>query len=688
MLQRRSTGDVTSSRDSKKAPADGEPTVAEVRREIRPAMPVKAPHTPTAPATATARVTRRPPAPEPPGEAPTVPAMPRIDPFPYMRATDYCVAFVLERLVEAKLVTPELAAQTQVRESVVRAQLTRERYGRQRSGAKRLDIQPTEVVAAFKLPKPGREGEILDEDLVTQTVATAVGLPYAKVDVLKLDSTLISRTLSRPFARKHSVLTLGRDANALRVAIVNPFDRTLLETLQTLVGVEVRPHLASAGDIHRAITEIYGFKLSVRDASARLRSADVDVKNLEQFINLTAVNNLEATSEPVVAAVEYILHYAIEQRASDIHIEPRREEAFVRMRIDGVLHTVYEVPKVVYAAIANRFKILSRLDITSRRPQDGRMRTARGDTEMEIRVSAVPTAFGDKLVLRILDPTMLVKDLNELGMDAEEREQLESWIDRPYGLIVVTGPTGSGKTTTLYAVLQHLATPEVNITTIEDPIELVHEGLNQIQADAKTGTSFAEALRHVLRQDPDIVMVGEVRDAETAMQAAQAALTGHLVFTTLHTNDTVSAVSRLRHLDVPDYLIAATLSGVVAQRLVRKVCPNCGEDVQLTADELLEVGVRHPEDHAGQVLARRGAGCARCRYTGHYGRIGVFELLSVQRRLRQLIADGASPEAILRTARQDGLRTLREHGVRKIARGVTTCEEIVSEIVRDEADQR
>ncbi|MBN2361452.1 MAG: Flp pilus assembly complex ATPase component TadA [Deltaproteobacteria bacterium] len=650
-------------------------------------MPLRSTRAANAPAITPGKAARRPTV-EPSESAASTPTPRRIDPYARLRATDYDLAFVLDRLVEAKLVSSELAVQLVSRESVTRAQLVRERYGRQRAGSRRLDISPIEVAAAFKLPRPGREGELLDEDQITQTVAGAVGLPYFKIDVLKLDTPLITRTLSRPFARKHAVLTLGRDANALRVAVVNPFDRTLFETLQTLVGIEVRPHLASPSDIHRAITEIYGFRLSVRDASNRLRTSETDVKNLEQFVNLTAVGNLEATSEPVVAAVEYLLHYAIEQRASDIHIEPRREEAFVRMRIDGVLHAIYQVPKVVYAAIANRFKILSRLDITSRRPQDGRMRTARGDAEMEIRVSTVPTAFGDKLVLRILDPSMLVRDLNELGMAADERDQIERWLERPYGLIIVTGPTGSGKTTTLYAVLQHLATPEVNITTIEDPIELVHEGLNQIQADSKTGTGFADALRHVLRQDPDIVMVGEVRDSDTAMQAAQAALTGHLVFTTLHTNDTVSAISRLRHLGVPDYLIAATLTGVLAQRLVRRVCPNCAEDVQLTADELLEVGVRHPEDHVGRVLARRGVGCARCRYTGYYGRVGVFELLSVQRRLRQLVADGASPEAILRTARQDGLRTLREQGVRKIASGVTTCEEILSEILSSEAELR
>jgi len=267
------------------------------------------------------------------------------------------------------------------------------------------------------------------------------------------------------------------------------------------------------------------------------------------------------------------------------------------------------------------------------------------------------------VVVRVLDPTVLVRDLSELGFLADEREAFERWLLRPHGLVVVTGPTGSGKTTTLYSALQALTSPEVNVVTIEDPIEMVHEEFNQIAANPKTGTSFAEALRHVLRQDPDVIMVGEVRDAETAAQAVQAALTGHLVLTTLHTNDTVSAVARLRDLGVPSFLIAATLTGVAAQRLVRQVCPACAEDVPLTADEVDALGVPHPEDHAGKLLGRRGQGCNKCRLTGYYGRSGIFEVLGVNARMRHLIAEGATPEVLQRTARQDGLRSLREHAI-------------------------
>jgi general secretion pathway protein E len=435
------------------------------------------------------------------------------------------------------------------------------------------------------------------------------------------------------------------------------------------------PILSAPSDIQRCIAEVYGFRMSVDAANKKLTQGGPDIKNLEQFVNLSKLDQLEATSEPVIAATEFLLLYAYEQRASDIHIEPRRTESIIRMRIDGVLHAVYRIPKAVHNALTNRFKVMARLDISGRRPQDGRIRTARTEGEMDLRVSTIPTAFGDKVVIRILNPSVLVRDLSELGFLSGEREELERWLHRPHGLIVVTGPTGSGKTTTLYSALQALASPEVNVTTIEDPIEMVHESFNQIQADANTGTSFVEALRHVLRQDPDVIMVGEVRDGETAVQAVQAALTGHLVLTTLHTNDSVGAIARLLDLGVPPFLASAVLVGAMSQRLVRNVCPSCANDVVLTADEVASLRVTHPEEHAGKLLARRGAGCAKCRYTGYYGRAGVFEVLGINARMRKLISEGASPEVLSRTARQDGLRTLREHAIAKVAAGVTSLEE-------------
>ncbi len=597
-------------------------------------------------------------------------------PPPRYRATDFTLEFVADLLAKQGILTDDARRTAFARENVQRARLLRDKAARSGGGLRSAELSPVEVLASFKFADARHEGEVVDEDKATQALAHVLQIAYRKIDPLKLDAQLVTRTLSRPFARKHGVLPLERQNGTLLFASTNPFDRELFENLRGLVGGEVQPILAAPSDIHRAIAEIYGFRQQISQARVQLEEKSApDVGNLEQFVNLSGLEALEASSEPIVAAVEYLLHYAFEQRASDIHIEPRREESIIRMRIDGVLHPLHRIPKAVHGAIANRFKIMSRLDIALRRPQDGRIRTARGDAEMELRVSTIPTTFGDKVVIRVLDPNVLVRDLSELGFLPDEREVFERWLLRPHGLVIVTGPTGSGKTTTLYSALQALTSPEVNVTTIEDPIEMVHEDFNQIAANPKTGTSFAEALRHVLRQDPDVIMVGEVRDAETALQAVQAALTGHLVLTTLHTNDSVSAVSRLRDLGVPSFLIAATLTGVVAQRLVRQVCPACAQDVPLTADEVAALGVPHPEDHAGQLLARRGQGCNKCRHTGYFGRSGIFEVLGVNARLRHLVAEGATPEALARTARQDGMRGLRAHAIRKIAAGVTSFEE-------------
>ncbi len=594
------------------------------------------------------------------------------------RATDYTLEFVADLLAREGILTDDAKRTAFARENVQRARLLRDHASRSGGrGLRRAELSPVEVLASFEFQDARRDSELVDEDKATQAIAQAVGIPYRKIDPLKLDAQLITRTLSRPFARRHAVLPIERRNGALVVAAANPFDRELFENLRGLTGAEIDPVLSSPSDIHRAIAEVYGFRQQISEAHTQLEQgpSGPDVANLEQFVNLSGIEALEASSEPVIAAVEYLLHYAFEQRASDIHLEPRREESVIRMRIDGILHPIHRIPKAVHGAIANRFKIMSRLDISLRRPQDGRIRTARGDAEMELRVSTIPTTFGDKVVIRVLDPNVLVRDLSELGFLPGERDQLERWLVRPHGLVVVTGPTGSGKTTTLYSALQALASPEVNVVTIEDPIEMVHEEFNQIAANAKTGTGFAEALRHVLRQDPDVIMVGEIRDGETATQAVQAALTGHMVLTTLHTNDSVSAIARLRDLGVPSFLVAATLTGVVAQRLVRQVCPSCASDVPLTADEIHALGVPHPEDHAGQLLARRGQGCAKCRHTGYYGRTGIFEVLPVNARLRHLIAEGATPEVLARTARQDGLESLRGHAVRKIAAGATSFEE-------------
>ncbi len=588
------------------------------------------------------------------------------------RASEFTFELLVELMLALKAITDEQAKLAISRERTHRTKLLQS-PARQAMGLRGADLSPIEILASFQFPDARKRPDILDEDRLVVAVAKFANVPSRRIDRLQLDAALITRTLSRAYARKHAVLPLQLDAEGLHLAVANPFDLEILANLRSLIRKEIVPVLASPGDIQRAIAEIYGFRASIQNAQREVGSRKSN--DLEQFFSLAGASELDPTAAPVVAAVDFILNYAFDQRASDIHVEPQREECVVRMRIDGILHPIYRVPRELHGALTNRIKVMSRLDISSRKPQDGRIRIGRPDADLDLRVSALPTAFGDKIVIRVLDPSMLLRDLSELGFLEDEKRTLEEWLSRPNGLILVTGPTGSGKTTTLYAALRAVATPEINVLTIEDPIEVVMPGITQIAANVKTGTSFSEALRHVLRQDPDVLMVGEIRDRETAEQAAQAALTGHLVLSTLHTSDAVGAVARLSELGVPPFLVGATVTGVIAQRLVRNVCSACGEDVVLTVDEMSALGVRHPDEYAGQLLARRGPGCARCRYTGYWGRSAVFELFAVNTRMRQLIAEAVAPEALHRAARQDGLRTLREHAVRKVALGVTSLEE-------------
>jgi general secretion pathway protein E len=373
--------------------------------------------------------------------------------------------------------------------------------------------------------------------------------------------------------------------------------------------------------------------------------------------------------------VDLLLQYAFEQRASDIHIEPKRERAVVRLRIDGCLHDTHSIPKQVYPSFVSRIKIMSRLDIAEkRRPQDGRIKSAFKDSEIELRVSTVPVAFGEKVVIRIFDPTILLQDIPSLGYTPEQMTCYQRILKRPHGIILVTGPTGSGKTTTLYSSLQALSTPEVNVITIEDPIEMVHEPFNQIAVQESVGISFANALRSVLRQDPDIIMVGEIRDAETAQYAVQAALTGHLVFSTLHTNTAIGAITRLVDLGIERFLVASTVIGLVAQRLMRLVCPACGESDHVPAETLQLLGLAGDVD---QSQVRRGAGCEKCRKTGFFGRTAAFEVIELTDAMRVMIRDNADERDIAKLARKDGAEPLLSNAGRKLLAGRTTPEEIL-----------
>ncbi len=588
---------------------------------------------------------------------------------------DFSTLFVLEALVQQGLLQPAQAQDVLARETAARARVLKSK-GATGKEAARYEVSPVEIVAAFQVALPDGRG-VLDEDRVTEAAARAAGCAYRKIDPLKLDMQLATRTLSRPFAQKHALLPLERDeAGRLVVAVANPFDRELFASLQQLVGGAIVPVLSAKGDILKLIAETYGFKRTLAQAATDFGTAP-QIANFEQLVSLSGGQELEASDRPIVQAVDYLLRYAYDNRASDIHIEPKREASLVRLRIDGVLHPAYTLPHGVHPPVVSRVKMLARMDISERRkPQDGRIKTERDGREIELRVSTLPTAFGEKVVVRIFDPETLVQDIAELGFEPDEKGLFESWIDQPHGLVLVTGPTGSGKTTTLYSALKALAGSDVNVTTIEDPIEMVWDAFNQVQVQPKVGLDFAGALRHILRQDPDVIMVGEIRDAETAENAIQAALTGHLVLSTLHTNDALGAVSRMRDLGVPPFLLASSLLGVMAQRLLRRVCAHCAQETMLTPDELTALQTPLPLLPDG-VRLLRGAGCVRCRGTGFYGRTGAFEIVGMAGELKELIAHGAPQPELLAAARRAGMRTLRESAVRKLAQGTTSFEEVV-----------
>jgi general secretion pathway protein E len=580
-----------------------------------------------------------------------------------------------------------LITQEQRKGAVARGDVTHARLLRQRSSAPRKragaadHVHPAEVLASMALGQGGDERFPLTERAIMQALAAHVGLTYVDLDPLKIDAKLAPKLLSRPFARRHGALIIAADERTVTVAVADPLDHALVEALEAHVRRQPRLVVSTPSDIQRLITDFYGFRGAV-DAAELQAGGGVDIGNLERYVKLKRVEEIEASDSHIVAAVEYLLHYALDQRASDVHIEPRREHSAVRMRIDGVLHNVHTLPKAVHPAIVSRIKTLARLDIAEkRRPQDGRIKTARGDREVEMRVSTVAVAFGEKLVLRIFDPGALLRDLPDLGMFEGQLAIAERFLARPHGLILVTGPTGSGKTSTLYAALRSIATPEVNVVTIEDPIEIVVDVFNQVAVQPKIGFGFAEALRHVLRQDPDVIMVGEVRDAETAEIALQAALTGHMVLATLHTNDASSAITRLLELGVDPFVLASTLTGVVAQRLVRTVCGSCRVETFLTHDQMtllgLDVHALRTQGHEPELMVAFGEGCVQCRSTGLLGRTGVFEVLEIDDKIRKLVVAKASASEIAKQARRDGLLTLREAAIKKLAKGATSFDEVL-----------
>ncbi|HYQ37451.1 MAG TPA: GspE/PulE family protein [Pseudomonas sp.] len=545
---------------------------------------------------------------------------------------------------------------------------------------------PLEFLAAQQLDDLAHPGRKLDLESLTQWLAQFAGQPYLRIDPLKIDVAALTPLMSYAFAQRHAILAVAADSEAVTIASAQPFVRGWEANLTHVLKRPIKRVVANPADIQRFTTEFYRLARSVSGASASEQKIS-GVGNFEQLLNLGAADQEpDANDAHIVTIVDWLFQYAFQQRASDIHIEPRREQGTVRFRIDGVLHNVYQFPPQVTMAIVSRLKSLGRMNVAEKRkPQDGRVKTKAPDGgEIELRLSTLPTAFGEKLVMRIFDPEVLLKGFDQLGFSPDDLRRWQSMTGQPNGIILVTGPTGSGKTTTLYTTLKQLATPEVNVCTIEDPIEMIEPAFNQMQVQHNIELTFASGVRALMRQDPDIIMVGEIRDLETAEMAIQAALTGHLVLSTLHTNDAPSAISRLLELGVPHYLLKATILGVMAQRLVRTLCPHCKTPHSIAPADWQEL--TRPWNAPLPTSAMTAVGCDECRGTGYRGRAGVYEILLMSEGLKQHIQADTDLAALRRQAFKEGMRSLRLSGAQKIAAGMTTLEEILR--VTPQSEQR
>ncbi len=537
---------------------------------------------------------------------------------------------------------------------------------------------PLEAVSDRKWKSLLPPHKVLTLDWLVEWLAGKLGVRSMHIDPLKIDLGAVTSTMSNAYAERYRILPVAVDRATLTVATGEPFVRSWADELEKILKLSVKFVFANPVDIRRYLGEFYNLAKSMKRAQDASKGDFSIARNFEQLVELGKHGHLDANDRHVVHIVDWLWQYAFEQRASDIHIEPRRDAGMVRFRIDGVLHPVYAIPTSVLTAITSRIKLLGRMEIVEkRRPQDGRIKTLAPDgEEIELRLSTMPTAFGEKIVMRVFSPDVLVRDFTDLGFTTDDRTRWETMTREPNGIILVTGPTGSGKTTTLYSTLKGLSTPEVNVCTIEDPIEMIEPLFNQMQVQPTIGVDFASGVRTLLRQDPDIIMVGEIRDRDTADMAVQAALTGHLVLSTLHTNDAPTAVTRLLDLGTPSYLLNSTLLGVMAQRLVRTLCPHCKQPGEPPDDETW-TSLTSPWRGEKPAQVMRPVGCLECRMTGYYGRMGIYEVMLISPALRRMMTHDADDRAIREQAFKDGMKPLRVSGAMKIAAGLTTADEVM-----------
>jgi general secretion pathway protein E len=588
----------------------------------------------------------------------------------------------VSRRLELSQVLADLAADGLVAKDAAE-QLARDRR------FSRSDVHPLTVIADQKWKDPRHPRKVLSLEALTEWLAEKSGLPYLHIDPFKIDFAAVTKVMSSAYAERYKILPVGVSTREATIATAEPYVRDWEESLKQVLRLEIKRVIANPVDIQGYVVEFYNLARSVKGATEKDKGALSTIANFEQLVQLGRSGKLDANDQHIVHICDWLFNFAFEQRASDIHMEPRRDVSNVRFRIDGVLHQVYQIPTPVMAAMTSRIKVLGRMDVVEkRRPQDGRLKTVSPDgDEVELRLSTMPTAFGEKLVMRIFNPENLVKDYKELGFTEEDERKWSHMSSQPHGIVLVTGPTGSGKTTTLYSTLKQLAKPEVNVCSVEDPIEMIEPTFNQMQVHAAIGVDFASGIRTLMRQDPDIIMVGEIRDLETAEMAVQAALTGHLVLSTLHTNDAPSAVTRLLDLGVPSYLMQSCILGVMAQRLVRTLCPHCKERRELedSAWELLTAPWKAPKPKDTTCLPK---GCLECRMTGYMGRVGIYETMVMTPEMKKILLPETDLTTLQDRAYKEGMKPLRISGAMKIAAGLTTIDEIMKVAPPAQGDRR
>lgn len=568
---------------------------------------------------------------------------------------------ILDRLVEQGIVEDEKA---QMITSLV-------------SPRDRKSLHAIEIVAGRQWTNRQKPDQVLSLEFLTDWLANEAGLPRYHFDPLKMDVASCTSLMSYAYAARFGILPVKVTASEATVAVIDPFNREWIDEISAIAKRPITLVLANPQQLKNYLLEFYSISKAMDSAGTDQKEQVGNIQNLEQLIELGKTGSVDADDQHIVSIVDWLMQYAFSQRASDIHIEPRRKQGNVRFRIDGVMHQVYEIPANITAAVTSRIKIMGRLDVAEKRkPQDGRIKTLTPEgKEVEMRLSSMPTAFGEKLVLRIFDPEVLVRDFADLGFEKRESDIWNQMITQPHGIILVTGPTGSGKTTTLYTSLKQLAVPEVNVCTIEDPIELVEPTFNQMQVQHNIEVDFASGVKTLLRQDPDIIMIGEIRDRETAEMAVQAALTGHLVLSTLHTNDAPSAVARLSEIGVPPYLISATVLGVVAQRLVRTLCPHCKRQVEVDINQWKSLIKPWTTESPQKIY--HAEGCLECRQTGYLGRKGIYEMMPLTDELKAHIGQDFNLSRFRKLAIHQGLKPLNLAGAQKVAKGLTTIQEVL-----------